>query len=567
MSPIDYSVYLVTGRDLLPPGQSFESTLTAALSSGVTLVQLREKTADTGDFLTIARTTKAICDAHNVPLLINDRVDIALAVGAAGVHVGQDDMQVKDARALLPPGAIVGVSCNSADDVRRARADGADYVGIGAVYGTMTKNVKNPLLGPRAVGALLALLDGSHIRAVAIGGIGAGNLARTLRGAIADSGRALDGVAVVSDIMASKEPGKAAAKLAAIVKDFKKSMSAPNPEKPLHVPDLLDEVVRVMNVVRELNPLVHQITNTVVTTQSANITLAAGASPIMATAPKKSANWLLSLDVVGAMRVVGPAANLARTPLVFDPVGVGATAFRKRTTQGLLDGFQCVLDCERGVWISVLKGNAGELAAVAGLQTSTPTGIESGLKPIPGAEEVRAKGVDTAGPGFTDPAGFVRALAGREHCTTLLSGATDYVSDGARCVRVSNGVEVLGRVTGSGCMLGSLVATYCAAAAHIADLDAAAAHIADLDGAAAKADVDGADTDTSTVVRGDTSTVVRGDMLVGALTGVLVLSIAAEIAAERPDVHGPGTFLPALMDEVARLAPEEVRARARVEAV
>lgn len=521
MSPIDYSVYLVTGRDLLPPGQSFESTLTAALSSGVTLVQLREKTADTGDFLTIARTTKAICDAHNVPLLINDRVDIALAVGAAGVHVGQDDMQVKDARALLPPGAIVGVSCNSADDVRRARADGADYVGIGAVYGTMTKNVKNPLLGPRAVGALLALLDGSHIRAVAIGGIGAGNLARTLRGAIADSGRALDGVAVVSDIMASKEPGKAAAKLAAIVKDFKKSMSAPNPEKPLHVPDLLDEVVRVMNVVRELNPLVHQITNTVVTTQSANITLAAGASPIMATAPEEvgelaavAGGVLINIgtlreDVVGAMRVVGPAANLARTPLVFDPVGVGATAFRKRTTQGLLDGFQ----------ISVLKGNAGELAAVAGLQTSTPTGIESGLKPIPGAEEVRAKGVDTAGPGFTDPAGFVRALAGREHCTTLLSGATDYVSDGARCVRVSNGVEVLGRVTGSGCMLGSLVATYCAAAAHIADLDAAAAHIADLDGAAAKADVDGADTDTSTVVRGDTSTVVRGDMLVGALTG------------------------------------------------
>ncbi|KAL1747054.1 Hydroxyethylthiazole kinase family-domain-containing protein [Schizophyllum fasciatum] len=531
---IDYALYLVTGRDLLPPGQPFAATLDAALAAGVSLVQLREKTADTGEFLAVAREAKAICDAHRVPLLINDRVDIALAVGAAGVHVGQDDMNARDARALLPPGAIVGVSCNSPDDVRRAIADGADYVGIGAVYGTQTKSVKNPLLGPRAVGPLLALLEGTDVRAVAIGGINAGNLARTLQGAVSDGGRALDGVAVVSDIMASRDPGAAAGRLAAIVRAFKegRARASSAPSAGLHVPDLLDGVVRLMEVVREINPLVHQITNTVVTTQSANITLAAGASPIMATAPEEMAELAavsgavlinigtLREDVVRAMRVVGPAANLARTPIVFDPVGVGATEFRKRTVKSLLDAFQ----------ISVLKGNAGELAAVAG------------------SAEVRAKGVDSAGPGFADPAGFVRALARREKTTALLTGPADYLSDGARAVRVRNGHAALARVTGSGCMLGSLVAGYCAAAAHVAD-DAAGASASEDERAGSAADT------------------VRGDMLVGALAGLLVLSIAAEKAAARADVQGPGTFLPALLDEVARLGPAEVRARARVEGV
>ncbi|KAI5822082.1 HK-domain-containing protein [Schizophyllum commune Tattone D] len=223
----------------------------------------------------------------------------------------------------------------------------------------------------------------------------------------------------------------------------------------------------------------------------------------------------------------GPAANLSRTPLVFDPVGVGATDFRKRTVKELLDAFQ----------ISVLKGNAGELAAVAG------------------SNEVRAKGVDSAGPGFADPAGFVRGLARKEKTTTLLTGPIDYLSDGTRAVKISNGHHILGRVTGSGCMLGSLVATYCAAAAHVADADAA-------ESSGTSATVDGELTRA-----GSAADTVRGDMLVGALAGVLVLSIAAEKAVARGDVYGPGTFLPALMDEVAHLQPEEVRGRAKVEGV
>lgn len=113
--------------------------------------------------------TKAICDRHNVPLIVNDRVDIALAINARGVHLGQTDMSVHEARRLLPKDTIIGVSCNNEEQVRAAIKDGADYVGIGAVWGTQTKVLTNPLVGVRGVGRCLEALDGTTIKAVAIG--------------------------------------------------------------------------------------------------------------------------------------------------------------------------------------------------------------------------------------------------------------------------------------------------------------------------------------------------------------------------------------------------------------
>jgi Thiamine monophosphate synthase len=104
-----------------------------------------------------------------VPLLINDRVDVAIAVNARGVHLGQTDMSVVQARSLLPHGSIIGVSCNNEDHVRTAVRDGADYVGIGAVWGTQTKKLTNPIVGVRNVGAMLDILDGTNVKAVAIG--------------------------------------------------------------------------------------------------------------------------------------------------------------------------------------------------------------------------------------------------------------------------------------------------------------------------------------------------------------------------------------------------------------
>jgi thiamine-phosphate diphosphorylase / hydroxyethylthiazole kinase len=121
-------------------------------------------------FLEIAKGSKALCDRYNVPIIINDRIDIALAVNARGVHLGQSDMPVALAKQLLPSGTLIGVSCNNISQVKKAIEDGADYVGIGAVYGTQTKALTSPILGVRNVGPLLAALHDTRVKAVAIGG-------------------------------------------------------------------------------------------------------------------------------------------------------------------------------------------------------------------------------------------------------------------------------------------------------------------------------------------------------------------------------------------------------------
>ena len=122
-------------------------------------------------FLQIARETKDICAEYGVPVLINDRIDIALAIDADGVHVGQTDMPASMAKRFLPPGKIIGVSCNNVDHVKKAVEDGADYVGIGAVWATNTKKLTSPVLGAEGVRDLLAALDGTSVKAVAIGAI------------------------------------------------------------------------------------------------------------------------------------------------------------------------------------------------------------------------------------------------------------------------------------------------------------------------------------------------------------------------------------------------------------
>lgn len=117
----------------------------------------------------IAQKSKTLCAKYKVPLIINDRIDIALAVQADGVHLGQTDMPVHIAKSLLPAGTVIGVSCNDTDHVKKAIEDEVDYIGIGAVWGTTTKTLTSPAIGVRGVGPLLQALDGTNIKAVAIG--------------------------------------------------------------------------------------------------------------------------------------------------------------------------------------------------------------------------------------------------------------------------------------------------------------------------------------------------------------------------------------------------------------
>lgn len=135
----DYSVYLVTDRDLMSE-PSLELAIEKAIRGGVSLVQLREKNIDSLEFYQLALRAKEVCDKYQIPLIINDRLDIAMAARAAGAHLGQSDIPADVARRILGGNAIIGVSVSSAEQAVKAAKDGADYLGAGAMFSTDTKD-------------------------------------------------------------------------------------------------------------------------------------------------------------------------------------------------------------------------------------------------------------------------------------------------------------------------------------------------------------------------------------------------------------------------------------------
>jgi thiamine-phosphate pyrophosphorylase len=201
-------LYLVTDRSWLD-GRTLEEDVEQALQGGVTLVQLREKHLEKEEFIALAKRIKKVTDQYQVPLIINDDVEVALAVDAAGVHVGQKDCYAKEARKLLGPDKILGVTCNRVELAKEAQANGADYLGVGAVFGSGTKKDAIPL--DHAV--LQEICQAVDIPVVAIGGINATN-AQKLKG------RKMDGIAVISGILAAKDIKKAAQELKVIAQDI-----------------------------------------------------------------------------------------------------------------------------------------------------------------------------------------------------------------------------------------------------------------------------------------------------------------------------------------------------------
>ena len=199
--PEDMLVYAVTDRAWLK-GESLKDQVEKALKGGVTFVQLREKNLDRRLFLEEAATIKELCDSFHVPFVINDDVEIALASGADGVHVGQKDMDVKEARRRLGPGKIIGVSCKTVEQAKAAEAGGADYLGVGAMYPTDTKSDTSQV----TVETLKAICRAVDIPVVAIGGIRADRI-QPLKGTGAD------GVAVVSAIFGQPDIEAAARRL------------------------------------------------------------------------------------------------------------------------------------------------------------------------------------------------------------------------------------------------------------------------------------------------------------------------------------------------------------------
>ena len=203
---IDYSIYLVTDEACLHVRPLLEC-VEEALAAGVTLVQYRAKAADGGVLYAEACRLKELCDKYNVPLIINDRLDIALAVGAAGVHLGQDDLPCAVARRLLGEDFIIGVSAHNPAEAVQAVSEGADYLGCGAVFGTATKHdvAKLGLENLRAIRKAVA------VPMVGIGGITADNYAEVLA-------TGADGAAIVSGILAQDDIGAVVKKLVATKK-------------------------------------------------------------------------------------------------------------------------------------------------------------------------------------------------------------------------------------------------------------------------------------------------------------------------------------------------------------
>lgn len=206
----DYSIYLVTDDGCLQ-GRALIDCVREALEGGVTLVQYRAKTASSAEMYDEALQLKALCDSFNVPLIINDRLDIAMAVGAAGVHLGQDDLPCAAARRILGEDYIIGVSAHNPAEAKAALQSGADYLGCGAIFGTATKaDVKK--LG---TDGLAAICREKGLPVVGIGGVTADNY-REVRAAGAD------GAAIVSGILAQPDIRTTVEAIAKVSQEFAK---------------------------------------------------------------------------------------------------------------------------------------------------------------------------------------------------------------------------------------------------------------------------------------------------------------------------------------------------------
>ena len=198
---IDYTLYLCTDRNLMKT-ETLAETVEQAILGGCSVVQLREKECDTKEFFQLAKGIKQVTDKYNIPLIINDRIDIMLAVDAAGVHLGQEDMPVKEARRIIGENKIIGVSAHNLEEAQKAWEEGADYLGVGAIFGTKTK--KNTV--DTSIETLKEICHTVKIPVVAIGGIGLSNIYQL-------NGSGISGVAVVSAIMAAENVKEVAAEL------------------------------------------------------------------------------------------------------------------------------------------------------------------------------------------------------------------------------------------------------------------------------------------------------------------------------------------------------------------
>lgn len=203
---INYNVYLVTDRSFLK-NISLKEAVEDSIKGGAGIIQIREKDASTRKFFDIANEIHQITKYYNVPLIINDRIDIAQAIKAEGVHLGQDDMPIEYARKILGEDTIIGISCGNAREALEAQSKGANYLGLGAVFST---NTKKDIDIPIGLEALKEITSKIHIPSVAIGGVNHSNAKSVMETGVS-------GVSIISCILGSNDIKKATEELKKIV--------------------------------------------------------------------------------------------------------------------------------------------------------------------------------------------------------------------------------------------------------------------------------------------------------------------------------------------------------------
>ena len=410
----DCILYAVTDTSWLR-GQTLAQQVEAALRGGATMVQLREKELEGEALEQEAREILAVCRKYGVPLLINDDVMLAKKIGAEGVHVGQSDMAAAEARSILGPDAIIGVTARTIEQAQAAEKAGADYLGSGAVFGTSTKKDAKPL----DPAYFQQICESVSIPVVAIGGITANNIRQL-------EGRKMSGFAIVSGIFAAQDIEAQTKKL------WKEAQELCLPGEP----------ERLRALVEKRRPVVQCITNIVTVNDCANALLAIGGSPTMAHHPEEMADFAAVSDALvcnmgateslDAMMAAGLASKNGR-PVVIDPVGCASSAFRRG---------KC-LELIKAVQPSCIRGNAAEIKALA---TDHNTG----------------RGVDDLEAETPDAARSAMDLARKTGAIVVASGETDYIADGIRLYEVKGGTAWMSRVTGTGCMLSSLLGAFLA---------------------------------------------------------------------------------------------------------
>ncbi|CAK7910125.1 thiamine biosynthetic bifunctional enzyme [[Candida] anglica] len=473
-----YRTYLVTDSTMIPESSTFIDQVTESIMGGASMVQLREKTLSTRDFIERAKAVRKVTKEFCIPLIINDRIDVALAVNADGVHVGQDDMPAITVRKILGEKKLIGVTCSNPEEVKQVCEEGvADYIGVGTVFKTNTKkDVKDPKgCGPIGIRKMLKVL-GDHnrtakkeIKVVAIGGINHDNAGSVLYQCSLPGLQSLTGLAVVSCIMASEEPKYATA-------DFDRYYQ----EQELPTMDNLDgetaqDIVKMIKGVRSNSPLVHHITNNVVKNFSANVTLALGASPIMSelanefeefTCKFKNLSLVLNLgtpipEQIELFKSAMKVYNAAGHHIVFDPVAAGASLAR----------LQCCKDILNAGYVSVIKGNLGEISALLKLTSGYSSTERNSIN------RVVSRGVDSVDSEVEEKDIFElgEAVARDFKCVVVITGSTNYIFDGiclsanvrspVRIAKVPGGSKLMGSITGTGCSLGSTIGAFLAGCA------------------------------------------------------------------------------------------------------